>query len=100
LYETHLCAGCHSPGLDGSGAWTLNGAIPDLRYAPPVVHKQWYEIVLDGTHQDRGMPAFGVDQRFPNVKKLTRQEADAIHAYVIDGAWRAYNEQQRSKATQ
>jgi hypothetical protein len=32
--------------------------------------------------------------RFPNVKKLTAEEADAIHAYVIDGAWKAYDEQQ------
>jgi PQQ-dependent dehydrogenase (methanol/ethanol family) len=97
LYETHLCSGCHSPGLDGSGAWTVNGAIPDLRYAPPEVHSQWYGIVLGGTHRDAGMLGFGVDLHFPNVKKLTRQEADAIHAYVIDGAWRAYNEQQSSK---
>ncbi|MGA9978320.1 MAG: PQQ-binding-like beta-propeller repeat protein [Candidatus Sulfotelmatobacter sp.] len=37
LYETHLCSGCHSPGLDGSGAWTVNGAIPDLRYAPSAI---------------------------------------------------------------
>jgi hypothetical protein len=29
-----------------------------------------------------------------NVKKLTAQEADAIHAYVIDGAWKAYDEHQ------
>ena len=100
LYETHLCAGCHSPGLDGSGAWTVNGAIPDLRYAPPEVHSEWYGIVLGGTHREAGMLNFGVDQHFPNVKKLTRQEADAIHAYVIDGAWRAYNEQQGGKASQ
>jgi len=98
LYESHLCSGCHSPGLDGSGAWSVNGAIPDLRYAPPQVHSEWYGIVLGGTHRDAGMLGFGVDLHFPNIKKLTRQEADAIHAYVIDGAWRAYNEQQSSKA--
>jgi mono/diheme cytochrome c family protein len=100
LYETHLCAGCHSPGLDGSGAWTVNGAIPDLRYAPPEVHSEWYGIVLGGTHREAGMLGFGVDLHFPNIKKLTRQEADAIHAYVIDGAWRAYNQQQPSKPKQ
>ncbi|MGE5109618.1 MAG: c-type cytochrome, partial [Acidobacteriaceae bacterium] len=94
LYESHLCAGCHSPGLDGSGAWTVNGAVPDLRYAPRQVHSQWYGIVLGGTHRDAGMLAFGVDQHFPNVKRLTTHEADAIHAYVIDGAWKAYNAQQ------
>lgn len=96
LYESHLCSGCHSPGLDGSGAWTVNGAIPDLRYAPPEVHSQWYGIVLAGTHRDAGMLGFGTDLQFPNIKKLTAREADAIHAYVIDGAWRAYDEQQKS----
>src|SRR6266481_2718051 len=27
LYGTFVCDGCHSPGLDGSGAWVLDGAI-------------------------------------------------------------------------
>jgi hypothetical protein len=40
------------------------------------------------------MLGFGADLHFPNVKRLTAQEADAIHAYVIDGAWKAYNQQQ------
>ena len=35
LYKTFYCDGCHSPDLDGSSAWVLDGAIPDLRYAPP-----------------------------------------------------------------
>jgi quinohemoprotein ethanol dehydrogenase len=96
LYETHLCSGCHSPGLDGSGAWTENGAIPDLRYAPPRIHKEWHAIVLAGTHRDTGMLGFGIDMQFPNVKKLTVEDNDAIHAYVIDGAWKAYNAQQRA----
>ncbi len=95
LYETHLCSGCHSPGLDGSGAWTVNGAIPDLRYAPPRVHKEWHAIVLAGTHREAGMLGFGIDMQFPNIKKLTVEEDDAIHAYVIDGAWKAYNGQQQ-----
>ncbi len=98
LYETHLCSGCHSPGLDGSGAWTVNGAIPDLRYAPPEVHKEWHAIVLAGTHRDAGMLGFGVDLQFPNVKQLTVEEDDAIHAYVIDGSWKAYNAQQNAVA--
>jgi quinohemoprotein ethanol dehydrogenase len=96
LYETHLCSGCHSPGLDGSGAWTENGAIPDLRYAPPRVHKEWHAIVLAGTHRDAGMLGFGSEMHFPNIKKLTVEEDDAIHAYVIDGSWKAYNAQQKA----
>ena len=95
LYETHLCSGCHSPELDGSGAWTENGAIPDLRYAPPRVHKEWHAIVLAGTHRDAGMLGFGVDMQFPNIKKLTVEEDDAIHAYVIDEAWKAYKAQEK-----
>jgi quinohemoprotein ethanol dehydrogenase len=96
LYETHLCSGCHSPGLDGSGAWTENGAIPDLRYAPPRVHREWHAIVLAGTHREAGMLGFGEDVKYPNVKKLTVEEDNAIHAYVIDGAWKAYNAQQKA----
>jgi len=98
LYEAHLCSGCHSPGLDGSGAWTVDGAVPDLRYAPSDVHRDWHAIVLTGTHRAQGMLAFGVDQHFPEVAKLSAREADAIHAYVIDAAWKAYNAQQRSIA--
>jgi quinohemoprotein ethanol dehydrogenase len=98
LYDAHLCSGCHSPGLDGSGAWTVDGAVPDLRYAPSDVHRDWHAIVLTGTHRAQGMLAFGVDQHFPEVAKLSAREADAIHAYVIDAAWKAYNEQQRDIA--
>jgi quinohemoprotein ethanol dehydrogenase len=92
LYKTFYCDGCHSPGLDGSGAWVLNGAIPDLRYAPPDVHAQWYSIVLAGTHWDKGMPGFADPPKFafPHLRMTTKQ-ADAIHAYIIDGAWKAYN---------
>jgi quinohemoprotein ethanol dehydrogenase len=91
LYGTFYCDGCHSPNLDGSGAWVLNGAIPDLRYAPADVHDDWYAIVLGGTHWDKGMPGFLNPPKFafPTLS-MTPQQADAIHAYVIDGAWKAY----------
>ncbi len=94
LYRKFVCDGCHSPGLDGSGAWVLNGAVPDLRYAPPEVHKQWSAIVLAGTDWDQGMPGFANPPKFafPNLH-MTLKQADALHAYVIDGAWKAYNAQ-------
>jgi quinohemoprotein ethanol dehydrogenase len=94
LYGKFVCDGCHSPGTDGSGAWVLNGAVPDLRYAPPEVHRDWYGIVLAGTHWDKGMPGFADPPKFafPNLK-MTVQDADAIHAYVIDQAWKAYNQE-------
>jgi quinohemoprotein ethanol dehydrogenase len=100
LYGKFVCDGCHSPGTDGSGAWVLNGAVPDLRYAPPDVHRDWYGIVLAGTHWDKGMPGFADPPKFafPNLK-MTKEDADAIHAYVIDQAWKAYNkERSASKA--
>jgi quinohemoprotein ethanol dehydrogenase len=92
LYGTFYCEGCHSPELDGSGAWVLNGAVPDLRYATPEVHEQWYAIVLAGTHWDQGMPGFLNPPKFafPHMR-MTVEQADTIHAYVIDGAWKAYN---------
>jgi quinohemoprotein ethanol dehydrogenase len=99
LYKTFYCDGCHSPGLDGSGAWVLNGAIPDLRYAPPEVHEDWYGIVLGGSHWNNGMPGFLNPPKFafPHLR-MTPRQADAIHAYVIDGAWKAYNGEHQTEA--
>jgi quinohemoprotein ethanol dehydrogenase len=99
LYGTFVCDGCHSPELDGSGAWVLDGAIPDLRYMPPEAHRDWYQIVLGGSHWDKGMPGFADPPKFAFPHdKMTVADADAIHAYVIDGAWKAYKvEHQQSK---
>lgn len=101
LYKTFYCDGCHSPGLDGSGAWVENGAIPDLRYAPPEVHEGWYAIVLGGTHWKNGMPGFLNPPKFAfPTAHMTPQQADAIHAYVIDGAWKAYNKEQETASAE
>jgi quinohemoprotein ethanol dehydrogenase len=91
LYVSFYCEGCHSPGIDGSGAWVEDGAIPDLRYAPPEVHKDWYGIVLGGSHWSKGMPGLADPPKFafPNAH-MTVADADAVHAYVIDQAWKAY----------
>lgn len=91
LYNKFFCSDCHAPRADGSGAWTENGAIPDLRYAPAETHRLWNSIVLDGSHSRNGMPGFGTPPGFPLIEtKMTAQEADAIHAYVIDLSWKAY----------
>jgi quinohemoprotein ethanol dehydrogenase len=91
LYVSFYCEGCHSPGIDGSGAWVEDGAIPDLRYAPPQVHKDWYAIVLGGSHWSKGMPGLADPPKFAFPKAhMTVAEADAVHAYVIDQAWKAY----------
>jgi quinohemoprotein ethanol dehydrogenase len=91
LYEKWVCDGCHSPGTDGSGAWIRDGAVPDLRYMPPDSHRDWYAIVLAGSHRDQGMPGFADPPKFafPNAR-MTPQDADAIHAYVIDQSWKTY----------
>ena len=97
LYESHLCSGCHSPGMDGSGAWVEDGAVPDLRYMPTKSHQNWYAIILAGSHKEQGMLGFGTtDLHYPDVRKLSVAEADAIHAYVIDEEWKAYNKEHSS----
>ena len=100
LYVSFYCEGCHSPGIDGSGAWVEDGAIPDLRYAPPDVHKDWYQIVMGGTHWSKGMPGLADPPKFafPNAH-LTVSDADAIHVYVIDQAWKAYRGEQTAAHT-
>ncbi len=95
LYQKFVCDGCHSPDTDGSRAWVLDGAIPDLRYMPADVHRDWYTIVLGGSHWDKGMPGFADPPKFafPHAK-MTVQDADAIHAYVIAQSWKAYRGEQ------
>jgi quinohemoprotein ethanol dehydrogenase len=95
LADDHSCTDCHSPKFDGAGRWAINGGIPDLRYMPPEAHRDWYAIVLGGSHQQQGMMPFGTSSTALRVTGLTPAEADAIHAYVIDRAQAAY-ELQRS----
>jgi quinohemoprotein ethanol dehydrogenase len=102
LFEKHICFDCHGPGADGSGAFTEDGAIPDLRYLPAESHRLWNATVLGGSHRQQGMPGFGNPPGYPIVvRKMSAQESDAIHAYVIEQSWKAYNEEhskvQRSK---
>lgn len=94
LYRRFVCWDCHAPGADGDGAWTLHGAIPDLRYMPASVHRRFSAIVLAGTHRMNGMPCFGCGAGFPfRHTRLTARQAAAIHDYVIDQSWKAYRAQ-------
>jgi quinohemoprotein ethanol dehydrogenase len=95
LAGSHGCVECHSPRLDGSGRWVLNGGIPDLRYMPPDAHRDWYGIVLGGSHRLQGMLPFASPIAIPATPALTQSEADDIYAYVIDRAWAAYEQQHR-----
>ena len=90
LADGHGCTGCHSPKFDGAGRWVLNGGVPDLRYMPSDAHRDWYAIVLAGSHRQQGMMPFGVPSSVPAMPALSVAEADDIHAYVIDRAWAAY----------
>jgi quinohemoprotein ethanol dehydrogenase len=97
LAGSHGCVGCHSPRFDGSGRWVVNGGIPDLRYMPPDAHRDWYGIVLGGSHRMQGMMPFAQPMAVPPTPALTQSEADDIHAYAIDRAWAAYEQQQRAR---
>ncbi len=77
------CTMCH-----GDGA-ASGGITPDLRYVSAETHASWDAIVLGGSLQGKGMPGF------PGI--LTKEEADAVHAYVIDRAWRAYQRQETQR---
>lgn len=69
LYNRH-CSRCHAFG---------RGLLPDLRRTPAALSSAFYAIVLDGADQANGMGRFDSD--------LTRADAEAIHAYLVDQAW-------------
>jgi quinohemoprotein ethanol dehydrogenase len=93
-FSKFMCDDCHSPQADGSGAWVVDGAIPDLRYMPTQVHAEFLGIVLAGSHRNNGMPGFGTGAGFPMVEtKMSVEDANAIHAYIIDLSWKAYNDE-------
>lgn len=97
LYQRFVCWDCHGPEADGDGAWTLHGAIPDLRYMPASVHRQFFAIVLGGMDRANGMPCFGCGAGFPFVRtKLTARQAAAIQDYIIDQSWKLYRAQQQA----
>lgn len=99
LYRRFVCWDCHGPDADGDGAWTLQGAIPDLRYMPAGVRAHFFAIVLAGSKRRHGMPCFGCGAGFPFLDtKLTAGEAVAIRDYLIDRSWQAYRAQRREKS--
>jgi quinohemoprotein ethanol dehydrogenase len=97
VYNKFFCQKCHSPEADGSGAWALDGEVPDLRYMPLSVHKRFNAIVLGGSNRANGMPGFRTPPGWPWVKTgMTQEEADALHAYLIDVQWKTYKEGPRA----
>ena len=98
LADSHGCTDCHSPRLDGAGRWVLNGGIPDLRYMPAEAYRDWYAIVLGGSHRSQGMLAFGEPRDIPEMTALTPRDADDILAFAVDRAWAAYDAQEHRAA--
>jgi quinohemoprotein ethanol dehydrogenase len=70
LYNRY-CSRCHVMG---------RGNLPDLRRITPVTHTLFDSIVLGGAYSVKGMG------RFDDV--LSPDDAHAIHAWLIDQAWR------------
>ncbi len=101
VFGKFMCEDCHSPKADGTGAWILNGTIPDLRYMPREVHDQFLGIVYGGARRMNGMPGFGPGNDFPLQKTaMTPQDAEALHAYIIDLEWQAFRSDRQSSNAQ
>lgn len=77
------CAKCHST-LDGRGS-----GIPDLRRMDAATHDDFIAIVLEGTRASKGMGSF--------ASLLSEADAEAVHAYLIDLAWKAYEKQEQDR---
>ena len=70
LYSTH-CSVCHGQDAIGSGP-------KDLRHLDAQAHAAFNQIVLEGKLRQSGMEPFR--------GQLSKQQVDAIHAYVIERA--------------
>ena len=82
----YACHTCHGDDMEAMRPTRQPGAPPDLRYMPVEMHGIWQEILLGGALASKGMFSFG---QFG----MTQEEAEAIHAYVIDESWKAYESQ-------
>ena len=67
----------------------LRRAGAELRRLDAAKHQMFYEIVLNGAFAPKGMG------RWDDV--LTHADAEAIHAYIVDEAWKAFEAQQQPK---
>jgi quinohemoprotein ethanol dehydrogenase len=70
LLYSRYCSRCHTFG---------RALLPDLRRLSPEAHRLFYEIVLHGAYQVKGMA------RWDDL--LSQDDAAAIHAYLVDQAW-------------
>jgi quinohemoprotein ethanol dehydrogenase len=75
------CSRCHVLGLSST---------PDLRRLSAELHAAFKDIVLRGVLAPTGM------ERFDDL--ISEQDADNIHAYLIEQSWIAYRAQQANAA--
>jgi len=66
----NTCAVCHGQ--------LAVGGVKDLRFMDAKTHAAFADIVLNGTRAERGMAGF--------AKVLSREDVDAIHAYIVSRA--------------
>jgi quinohemoprotein ethanol dehydrogenase len=85
LLYMRYCARCHA----AVGPMHDPTLLPDLRRSSAATHLLYYDIVLGGAYAPKGMG------RFDDV--LTRADAAAIHAYILEEAWQAYTSQSPAK---
>lgn len=71
LLYNRYCGRCHAFGT---------AALPDLRRLSASTHEHFYDIVLNGLYVASGMA------RWDDV--LSRQDAEDIHDFLIDEAWK------------
>jgi quinohemoprotein ethanol dehydrogenase len=77
------CSPCHGDVAVGGGV------LPDLRYSGTLGNAAWNDVVLGGSLKPYGMVSFS--------KELSKEDAEAIRAYVIFRANESLAESKRSK---
>ena len=73
LLYNRYCVRCHVFG---------RGVLPDLRRMAPGTQEIFNEIVRNGAYVGKGMA------RWDDV--LSRDDVEAVHAYIVDSAWAAF----------
>ncbi len=80
LFNIGSCWVCH-----GQHASNFGGSVPNLRSSPILQSAEaWYDVVVKGVKKDKGM--LGQDY-------LSRDNSEAIRAFVIKKAWEEYQSQ-------
>ena len=74
------CSRCHQIGPSST---------PDLRRLNAGLHSAFNDILLKGVLAPAGM------ERFNDI--LSQEDANNVHAYLIDQAWVAYREQKAAQ---